>query len=78
MLGNRKSYELLYSSNETTFKVETKNVSIQFSSVLTHSSDETNKNSPLNNIRNTSVEFDESPLQQDEAQSSKNSIANDN
>lgn len=49
-----------------------------FLSALTHSSDETNSNSPLNNIQNTSIELGKSPLQQDEAQSTMNPISVDN
>ena len=37
-----------------------------------------NRNSPLNNIQNTSIKLGESPLQQNEAQSSKNSITSEN
>ena len=39
---------------------------------------EKNRNSSLDNIQNTSVEIGESPLQQDEVQSSKNSITSEN
>ena len=45
---------------------------------LTGSSEETNRNSPLSNIQNTSIELGEPNLQQDEAQGSKNSITSNN
>ena len=73
-----KAMEFLYSSYETTLKDETKKVSVLFSSALTHSSDKTNRNSPLNNFQNSSTELDESPLLHVEAQSRKNSIISDN
>ena len=38
-------------------KDETAKGFVPFSSALTHSSDETNRNSPLNNGQNTSIEF---------------------
>ena len=76
-VGKGKAMKFLHSSYETPLKGETTKVFVQFSSALTRSSDDKKRNSPLNNIQKTSIELDESPLQQDEAQSSKNSITSD-
>ena len=67
--------EFLCSSYETALKDETTKAFVPFfSSALTHSSDEIN-NSRLNNIQNN---IHISPLQQDEARSSKNPIEDEN
>ena len=67
--------EFLYSSYETALKDETTKAFVPFfSSALTHSSDEIN-NSRLNNIQNN---IHISPLQQDEARSSKNPCTSNN
>ena len=65
-------------SIDATIRVSTSLCSIFLYFALTHSSDETNRNIPLSDIQNTSIELSESHLQQDEAQSSRNAISSDN